>query len=245
MKNEYFGDIRDFRKYGLLRKLAAGKKASTAVCWMLTPDVGGSNGKRIEYLQQDKKWRRFDEDLFNALRKAVVDDRERSVARAETPAILDPAVFSFYKHPLNDDIDQRRDYFKKFLSRAEGRDFIFFDPDNGLEIKSVPSGKRGASKFLYLEEVSATFDKRHSIVIFQFYMKRKAEDVISQRTSQILSCVDIKEIASFTTPGVIFFLIPQPKNLDEMKERSEQVRKAWPGQICPAWHSRPGDDRHR
>ena len=95
MKNEYFGDIRDFRKYGLLRKLAAGKNASTAVCWMLTPDEGGSNGKRIEYLQQDKKWRRFDEDLFNALRKAVVDDRERSVARAEAAAILDPAVFSF------------------------------------------------------------------------------------------------------------------------------------------------------
>jgi hypothetical protein len=244
MKNQFFGDIRDYRKYGLFRILARGKKSSAAVCWMLTPDVGGPNGKRIEYLRRREKWRCFDPDLFDALHQAVVDDEERNVARAETPAILDPEVFSFYKETLKDDIDQRRDYFKKFLSRAEGRDLIFFDPDNGLEIKGVSSDRRGASKYLYFEEVSTTFNKRHSIVIFQFFMKIKAEDVISQKTSQIFSRLDIDEIASFKTPGVIFFLLPQPKYVDEMKERSEKARRAWPGQICPAWHSRTGNDSH-
>ena len=36
MKNQYFGDITDYRKYGILRVLeSAGIK--TGVCWMLTP----------------------------------------------------------------------------------------------------------------------------------------------------------------------------------------------------------------
>ena len=35
MKNQYFGDINDYRKYGLLRILTNGGEVDTAVCWML------------------------------------------------------------------------------------------------------------------------------------------------------------------------------------------------------------------
>ena len=38
MKNQYFGDINDYRKYGLIRLLADGGKIKAGVCWMLTPD---------------------------------------------------------------------------------------------------------------------------------------------------------------------------------------------------------------
>ena len=38
MKNQYFGDINDYRKYGLLRILTNGGEIKTAVCWMLTTD---------------------------------------------------------------------------------------------------------------------------------------------------------------------------------------------------------------
>jgi len=239
MKNEFFGDIRDYRKYGLLRKLAGGKKGSAAVCWMLTPDEGRPTS--TEYLWR-RKWDRFDRDLFYALHKAVICDKERDVARAENPDILDPEIFSFYKETLTDNIDQQRDYFKKFFSLAEGKDLIFFDPDNGLEVKGVRRGRKDSSKYLYLDELSVAFNKQHSIVVFQFYRQIKAEDVINQRTSQIFSCLDVNKIASFKTPSVIFFLIPQPSHVDEMRERGEHVRQAWPGELCPVWHSRPGED---
>jgi len=36
MKNQYFGDINDYRKYGLLRGLSNKGEISTLVCWMLT-----------------------------------------------------------------------------------------------------------------------------------------------------------------------------------------------------------------
>jgi len=238
MKNQFFGDIRDYRKYGLLRILTRGKKASAAVCWMLTPNVCGAGGNHTKYLSRPKKWRRFDPDLFDALYKAVIVDGERDVVRAETTNILDPKIFSFYKKLLTDDLNERREYFQRFASFAKGRDFVFFDPDNGLEVKGPPLGKRNSSKFLYFEELSKTFSMGHSVLVFQFFTRKKAEDVIAERTSQIFSCLDVNEIASFKTPAVIYFLIPQPSHVAEMKERGEQVRQAWPGEICPVWHSR-------
>ena len=38
MKNQYFGDINDYRKYGLLRVLCNRGEIETAVCWMLATD---------------------------------------------------------------------------------------------------------------------------------------------------------------------------------------------------------------
>lgn len=46
MKNQYAGDINDFRKYAILRALATCGFRVT-VCWMLTPDDGGPDGRKV------------------------------------------------------------------------------------------------------------------------------------------------------------------------------------------------------
>ncbi len=38
MKNQYFGDVNNYRKYGLLRRLAGDGEVSIGICWMLTPN---------------------------------------------------------------------------------------------------------------------------------------------------------------------------------------------------------------
>jgi hypothetical protein len=45
MKNQYFGDVNDYRKYGLLRALQSTWNGSLLVAWMLTPDDGGRDGR--------------------------------------------------------------------------------------------------------------------------------------------------------------------------------------------------------
>ena len=65
MKNQYFGDINDYRKYSLLRLLSGHGKISTAVCWMLTPDDLRPDGHRIQYLREPEKWRKFDPAVFD------------------------------------------------------------------------------------------------------------------------------------------------------------------------------------
>jgi hypothetical protein len=67
MKNQCFGDISDYRKYGLLRILSAGGEISSGVCWMLTPSDGRTDGQFLRYLDQRARWRGFDPELFDHL----------------------------------------------------------------------------------------------------------------------------------------------------------------------------------
>lgn len=50
MKEQYVGDISDYRKYALLRALSAGGANRIGVCWMLTPSDGSSDGNKLGYL---------------------------------------------------------------------------------------------------------------------------------------------------------------------------------------------------
>jgi hypothetical protein len=38
VRNQFFGDINDYHKYGLLRALSGDGDLKVGVCWMLTPD---------------------------------------------------------------------------------------------------------------------------------------------------------------------------------------------------------------
>jgi hypothetical protein len=246
VRNEFFGDVRDYRKYGLLRILSGGKKGSVAVCWMLRPNE--DKPTNVAYLCRDKTWRHrtcwhFDERLLDALHQAVCVDGERNVARARHADILSPEVFNFYEGQLKDDIQSRKEYFEEFLAGSKGRDLLFFDPDIGLEVKNAPAGKERSSKHLYFDEVSRAFDKMHSILIFQFFRQIAPQAVLHRKTEEIFQRLHVGEIASFRTPSVIFFLIPQPSHLGEMKERSDRVGKVWGKQIQPEWYSRTCNDR--
>jgi hypothetical protein len=236
VRNEFFGDIRDYRKYGLLRILCGGKKASAAVCWMLRPDKG--EPKPTRYLLRPETWRHFDARLFDALRQAAVVEGERNVARAEHPDVLDPAVFSFYKADFRSEFTERRDYLRGFLASAEGRELVFFDPDIGLEPRGAAAKRRRSVQHLYFDELASAFDSGHSILVFQFFMAIAAERVTSEKAYEVFSRLGAVEIASFKTDKVIFFLIPQPQHVRQMKERSVQVRSTWGKQIQPEWHSR-------
>ncbi len=83
MKNQYFGDINDFKKYGILRALSDGGKIKIGVCWMLTPDNDKNEGKFISYIDKPNKWRKFDPALFDSLSYALKSLKNRNVGLAE------------------------------------------------------------------------------------------------------------------------------------------------------------------
>ena len=98
MKNPYFGDINDYRKYGLLRSVLAASRMSLFVAWMLTEDDGSSDGGRIDYLQEPERWSRFDPELFETLRKAVIEEGRRDVKVLEQSGLLSPAYY--FREPV-------------------------------------------------------------------------------------------------------------------------------------------------
>ncbi len=122
MKNQYFGDVNDYRKYGLLRALTASGKISTAVCWMLTPDDSSSDGRLIDFLRHLSTWRHFDPELFDQLKRMVLIDGVRNVKSVEGSGLLPSS--QFFCEMLSDDRLARRRYFESFWSLATGCDLV-------------------------------------------------------------------------------------------------------------------------
>ena len=163
MKDQYFGDVNDFFKYGLLRSLPKSDRLSLGVCWMLTKPDGRTNDQLLTYLDQPNKYRHCDPDLFDWLRQIVVVEEDRRTARIAESTLLGSALFK--PGYVTDKNPQRNEYFTECASRFAGCDLIFFDPDNGLEVKSTQRGRKGSCKYLYWNEVCATFDAGSSVLI--------------------------------------------------------------------------------
>src|SRR5437667_12390503 len=124
MKNQYFGDVNDYLKYGLLRCFA-NTGLSIGVCWMLTPDDGRSDGRKITYLSDPERWRPCDPLLFDALSKAV-NTQSRHLRHAKSSACLREA--QFFNQMVPDNLALRKKWLNKALATLADADVLFFDP---------------------------------------------------------------------------------------------------------------------
>ena len=75
MKDQYFGDVNDYRKYGLLREILASANVRLGVCWMLTAPDSRTDGAHVAYLDNPKKYRVFDCELFDWLEHFRINHR--------------------------------------------------------------------------------------------------------------------------------------------------------------------------
>src|SRR5438046_2762164 len=100
MKNQYFADVNDYRKYGLIRSVIEATGFRVGVCWMLTEADDRSDGKFVQYWQQPERWRRHDPALFDSLSRCKADLTLRHVHRAAEWQILPGATY--YDRILSD-----------------------------------------------------------------------------------------------------------------------------------------------
>ena len=93
MKNQYFGDINDYRKYGLLRAILRASGLRTLVAWMLTPDDQRSDGNFVSYLENSARWSHHDPDLFRHLQEVLAHGAPRHVDLMERSSLLPGAKY--------------------------------------------------------------------------------------------------------------------------------------------------------
>lgn len=234
MKDQYYGDVNDFYKYGLLRGLTGELRA--AVCWMLTQSDGSTDGRFVEYLRQPLRWRDLDPDLFDHLRDKVLLHGERAVGLFEASGLLPEA--SYYSRITPDDAGERQAWFSGFLRSAEGAGLVFFDPDNGLQVKSVPYGKPRSSKYLYWPELEATFAAGHSLLVFQYFVRQKREPFVERLAAEMARRCDGATLWSFWTPRVVFLLAARPSHESVMGRAASGIEAQWDGTIVVHRHPR-------
>ena len=229
MKNQYFGDINDYRKYGLIRAIHAAGGFRTLIAWMLTRDDGRTDGQTIGYLDQPDRWEKFDPDLFNALRTALQRNTRREVSLIEQTNILSRA--DYFLPIVPDSAGKRDEWFKDLATCAQSCDLVFLDPDNGFEIKSRPYGRKDSSKHLFWSEAKALWNIGPSLLIYQHFPRVNRIEYIRRRTGELRSALPGAVTATFSTSRVAFFLALQPRHHPLRPKIVDIVHKRWAGQI--------------
>ena len=240
MKNQYFGDIYDYLKYSLLRRLAGQGKIPTAICWMLTEDDGRPDGRRIDYLNEPERWRKFDPAVFKYLQRQVLEHKARNVQGIQDSGLLPNA--RFYSDLLTDGPIERREYFDGFLGFARGSTLAFFDPDNGIEIKSVKHGKRHSSKYLYWTEIERSLSAGHSLLIYQHFPPRPRHQFVHSLASKFLRLTELSVVYSIRTRRVAFLFVPQETDRPFFLKTLAGVKTAWNGVFHVEEHRYGKDD---
>ena len=234
MKNRYFGDIYDYIKYALIRQLTDLESAETSVCWMLTPDEAGEDGQHTNYLMEVKKWGSFDPELFEFLRHQLLDRRRRTAKAIERSNLLQNC--RFYSRILADDPVRRYRYFDRFLGFAQGSPLVFFDPDNGIEVKSVKYGGRNSSKYLFWSEIEQALRANHSLLIYQHLPPKPRSPLIRHVTRRLVQVSRSRTAYSIRTGKVAFFLVPRWGNIPQARRVVSAVERTWQGVLKVSEH---------
>jgi hypothetical protein len=229
MKDQYFGDINDYRKYGLLRATIRASGFRILVAWMLTTDDGSTDGKFISYLDNPGKWSRYDPVLFHKIKELLASGRERRVSLIENSDLIPKAEYFSFLVP--DTASGRSSWFDSLTDRTQSSDCVFLDPDNGMEVKSKAYGVKDSSKFLYWREVEALWSSGKSLLIYQHFIREKRLNFIQRMLETLRSATPGSFVEAFSTSHVVFLMALQPKHQEFHRAIVSSVQENWEGQI--------------
>ena len=144
MQDRYAGDIGDYIKLSLLRRLA--QHRALGVAWWLTPNgQGNEDGRYTTYLQRPDDWSTLAPEVFDAMQSVV--NGARSVAALERTGLLNGARFASERLGLSrptrgSRADARRTWFEGVQRAIKDCDLIFVDPDNGIAPQGYNAERR-------------------------------------------------------------------------------------------------------
>ncbi|MDQ2773687.1 MAG: hypothetical protein M3Y57_01985 [Acidobacteriota bacterium] len=237
MKDQYFGDVNDFRKYGLLRSLVIPDRLRLGVCWMLTESDGKNDGSFLSYLWKPRIYRHSDPDLFDWMLQTIGLEKDCRTARIEESGLLSSASL-FQSSILTDCKSERRQHFTDSTTQFGCCDIVFFDPDTGLETKSILRGCKDSRKYLYWDEVNNTFSAGSSVLIYQHFIRENREEYTVRMAQRLREQTSAATVFSFTTPHVLFLLASQPSHAVAFRRQLAAIRSIWnPKQIRASEHA--------
>ena len=230
MKNQYFGDVKDYLTYGLLRTLQRVSSLRVGVAWMLTPDTTNGEGELRAYLNRPQDWQAYDPQLFAGLQR--VPEHGRNVRLAAQLGLIPEALY--YDNLLPQSAAARQSYFQQLFHALRDCQLIFFDPDNGLETRSTPRGDRRSIQHLYWTEAVEAFHQHgHSLLIFQHFPRRSREVYLEERAQEFAAQLGVERIEWFQTAQVVFFLAAHPEHAAALHRLPEAVQIQWGERMWP------------
>jgi len=224
MKDQYVGDVNDFFKYAFLRSVQDHLAAPLVVCWLATANDGGPDGRRRRYLSQPEKYRSIDSSLFDSMQRLVATAEPR-IADVERAAILPRAMF--FRRILGDSLAERDGFFDELWQRVPTDATIFFDPDNGLEIKSTLKGRKGSSKYLYMDELEIAGRGGHSVVVYQHFGRVERTAYTDDQLQRMKAALPEHDLFALTGTHIAFLVAATKASSDPLRAVAAALRGQW------------------
>jgi len=208
VQNRYVGDVGDFGKYALLRALGdIERPIRLSVVWCLVPNENHNHdGRHISYLDC-VEFTNLDIELALLLRKVIKSGRRRVSAISASGAL--PAGTVFYESPLcppnvrqlirEDRIRHRCRWLEACLNATRTSHLVFFDPDNGLEVTSVPKHHSRAGKYIYWDELVPFWKRRQSLLVYHHLNRTKPASV---QIDEMMTTIQMKFTDTIVRPLV-------------------------------------------
>ena len=177
MQDRYVGDVGDFAKYGLLRRFVGQlgeRQIRLGVVWCLFPDETHNNdGRHVSYLRKPE-FEALDDQLFDVLREIVANGNRRISSVSTGGLFPEGAVFcdtttvplSSHRVSRDDRMQYRAGWLDSCFRMTETCELVFFDPDNGLEVSSVPKHRPSAGKYIYWDELMRFWHRGQALLVY-------------------------------------------------------------------------------
>jgi hypothetical protein len=178
MRHNFVNDIGDYAKYALLRALCSDSPEAVrlGVIWYLTDHAENNNDGRKRAHLLTGGWEDLDPDLLAEMRQveaSLLSQDQLNVSLIETSAIL-PSSTAYFSEPVprgkgtaRERVSERAAWFGGARKAVAGSDLVFLDPDNGLEVPSVPVASPLSNKYATVAEISELLEAHSSVVLYQ------------------------------------------------------------------------------
>jgi hypothetical protein len=236
LQDRYAGDIGDFVKLAILRRVSPQKRLG--VLWWLYPDEShNADGKHVSYLAEPQKWRSRDPQLFDAL-NGIVSRGSRNVAALEAANLFQDATFFSDVVPTAGSSSDRRsgrgEWFQVALNKVGDCDLVFLDPDNGLETANFKPGGSKAGKSVALAELQSLRRPNRSIIVYHHHTRMAGGHHFElshwgARLAEVGCSVDALRASAFSARA--FFLLDAPA---DMRKAAAAMTGEWGDKL--SWH---------
>jgi hypothetical protein len=230
VRHNFVNDIGDYAKYTLLRALYTNGQATIrlGVIWYLTDHAErNGDGRKRAHLSEDG-WGNLDPDLLKTMRLIESNLRsqdELNVRLIEASGILPPdtAYFSEAVPRVQRNSHQRVSARAAWFSRAQTAvahcNLVFLDPDNGLEVQSVPVTSPLASKYATVSEIAALLENSAGVVLYQHGSRmswpEQRERICAQITAGTSRAVTIRSLRFGAFGARAFFCVTASPHLTQ------------------------------
>lgn len=165
MQDGFVGDVCDYGKYGLLRRVChpefVNRPLRLGMVWHFLNGQVKSKRSNYSYLRKPEEYCACDPELFRTL--AEFSPNERTVANVQSSGRIFPPNTVFFDEPVPSGAAGRNAWFNRALASVEESEVVFVDPDNGVKNEEANSPKHVS----WGEIRKLRNDGQRSVIVYQ------------------------------------------------------------------------------